>query len=505
MLSSMRSNLSDRTRPAQESGARSGPARRRFPQAPSSEALMRRYRFPLSLSLPLAGFAAAVFFAAGVSLAKPVALEAQAFEDARGDMSIALAGDAIISRKMSPYREPEFLALRDIIQSATTAFVNLEILFHDYEDDVIPAAASGGTYMRAEPEIAHELAWFGFDMVSLANNHTMDFGAGGARRTVAAAEAAGLAVAGFGENLARARAPAYVDTPGGRVALISIASTFADAMRAGHQRPDVRGRPGLSPIRYERHVTVTADQMAALRDALSVAGRNGGSGSTLNFGGMTFVVGDKPDVKTVPHAGDLAEIIEVVKEAQRQAEWVIVTSHSHEGADRREVPADFLVDVARATVDAGADMFVGHGHHILRAVEMYQGKPIFYSLANFAMQNETIEFQPQDNYEAQGLGYEDLPGRFQDVRIERAGASSFPAGKGFWESVVPVVEYEGGKLKEVQLHPITMGWQLPRPVRGRPMMADDAHGQEILEGLAKLSAEFGTTMTIENGVGVIRP
>lgn len=470
---------------------------------------MRRYRFSLSFpataGLPLAGFAAAVFLAAGVSLAKPVSLEAQAFEDARGDMSIALAGDAIISRKMSPYREPEFLALRDIIQSATTAFVNLEILFHDYEDDVIPAAASGGTYMRAEPEIAHELAWFGFDMVSLANNHTMDFGAGGARRTVAAAEAAGLAVAGFGENLARARAPAYVDTPGGRVALISIASTFADAMRAGHQRPDARGRPGLSPIRYERHVTVTAEQMAGLRDALSVAGRGGGSGPRLNFGGMTFTVGDEPGMKTVPHAGDLAEIIEVVKEAQRQAEWVIVTSHSHEGADRREVPADFLVDVARATVDAGADMFVGHGPHILRAVEMYQGKPIFYSLANFAMQNETIEFQPQDNYEAQGLGYEDLPGRFQDVRIERAGASSFPAGKGFWESVVPVVEYEGGQLKEIQLHPITMGWQLPRPVRGRPMMADAALGQEILDGLAKLSAEFGTTMTIENGVGVIRP
>ena len=481
---------------------------------------MRWYRLPLSplahaghpaaaghpvAGLSIAGLVAAVFLAAGLALAKPAALEAQAFEDARGDMSIALAGDAIISRKMSPYREPEFLALRDIIRNATAAFVNLEILFHDYEDDVIPAAASGGTYMRAEPEIAHELAWFGFDMVSIANNHTMDFGAGGARRTVEATEAAGLAIAGFGENLAEARAPAYVDTPGGRVALISIASTFNDAMRAGHQRPDMRGRPGLSPIRYERHVTVTADQMAGLRDALSAAGRGGGSGPRLNFGGMTFMVGDKPGVKTVPHAGDLAEIVEVVKEAQRQAEWVIVTSHTHEGADRREVPADFIVEAARAFIDAGADMFVGHGPHILRAVELYQGKPIFYSLANFAMQNETIEFQPQDNYEAQGLGYEDLPGKFQDVRIERAGASSFPAGKGFWESVVPYVEYEGGKLKEIKLYPITMGWQLPRPVRGRPMLADDALGKEILEGLAKLSAEFGTTMAIEDGVGVIRP
>lgn len=459
---------------------------------------------PAAIGPALAGLVGGLVLAAGLTLATPADLEAQSFEDARGTMSFALAGDAIISRKLSPYREPEFLALRDLVQSATAAFVNLEILFHDYEEDVIPAAASGGTYMRAEPELAHELAWFGFDMVSFSNNHTMDFGAGGARRTVEATEAAGLAIAGFGENLATARAPAYVDTPGGRVALISIASTFDDAMRAGHQRPDMRGRPGLSPIRYERHVTLSADQMEGLRGVLAVAGRGSGSGS-LSFGGMTFMEGSKPGVKTVPHAGDLAEIVEVVREAQRQAEWVIVTSHSHEGAGSRELPADFLVDLARAVVDAGADMFVGHGPHILRAIEMYRGKPIFYSLANFLMQNETVEFQPQDNYEAQGLGYEDLPGKFQDVRIERAGASSFPAGKGFWESVVPLVEYEDGMLKEIQLHPITMGFQLPRPVRGRPMMANEAHGLEILEGLAKLSAEYGTTITIEDGVGIIRP
>ena len=79
----------------------------------------------------------------------PGSLNSQVFEDERGDMSFALAGDAIITREMSSYREPEFLQLREIIQNATAAFVNLEVLFHDYEDDVIPAANSGGTYMRA--------------------------------------------------------------------------------------------------------------------------------------------------------------------------------------------------------------------------------------------------------------------------------------------------------------------------------------------------------------------
>ena len=156
--------------------------------------------------------------------------------DALGDMTFSLAGDAIITRRLSVFQEPEFLALRDIFRGATVGFANLEILLHDYEQDVVPASASGGTYMRADPAMADELVWMGVDMVSAANNHTMDYGAGGMRSTLAAARSAGLVVAGAGENLALARAPAYLESPGGRVALISVASTFNDAMRAGHQR-----------------------------------------------------------------------------------------------------------------------------------------------------------------------------------------------------------------------------------------------------------------------------
>ena len=442
----------------------------------------------------------------------PGSLNSQVFEDERGDMSFALAGDAIITREMSPYREPEFLQLREIIQNATAAFVNLEVLFHDYEDDVIPSANSGGTYMRAHPKLAHELSWFGFDMVSIANNHTMDFGAGGARRTVAAAKEAGLAIAGFGENLARARQPAYIDTPGGRVALISIASTFPDESRAGHQRPDMRGRPGLSPIRYETHVTLTSERMEGLRAALEEYRPGLAQGSTVRFGGVQFSEGSTNSVTTVPNASDLAEIVEVVKDAKRQAQWVLVTSHTHEGGGDRSrtgnaatIAAEFIVDVARSVVDAGADIFIGHGPHRIRGIEVYRGKPIFYSLANFVMQNETVELQPHDNYAAQGLPHEAQPGEFQDVRIDRAGSSSFPAGKWFWESVVPVVEFQGGELAEVRLYPITLGFQSPRPVRGRPMLADDALGQEILEELTELSNPYGTELKIEDGVGVIRP
>jgi poly-gamma-glutamate synthesis protein (capsule biosynthesis protein) len=245
--------------------------------------------------------------------------------------------------------------------------------------------------------------------------------------------------------------------------------------------------------------------MVGLRGAVGAWRPGAGGAGAVNLAGVRFIEGDVPAVQTIPDPGDLAEIVAVVEDAARQADWVIVTSHTHEGVPgNRNVPADFIVEVAHAVIDAGADMFVGHGPHVLRGVEIYEGAPIFYSLANFIFQNETVELQPADNYESQGLEHTDLPGQFQDTRI-RAMGGGFPADPAYWESVLAITEYEDGALKEVRLHPITLGHGLPRAVRGRPMLASSEHGARILAELAGLSGSFGSTLTVENGVGVIRP
>ena len=80
--------------------------------------------------------------------------------------TFALTGDSIITRALSVYEEPEFLEMIELIRSADVAFTNIEMLFHDYE--FYPMSAGGGTYMRAQPELAKELAWAGFDLGSLA-------------------------------------------------------------------------------------------------------------------------------------------------------------------------------------------------------------------------------------------------------------------------------------------------------------------------------------------------
>ena len=82
---------------------------------------------------------------------------------ATGDFTMALTGDSIITRPLSPYTEPEFLEMIELIRSSDMAFTNLEMLFHDYEP--YPMAVSGGTYMRGNPKLAKELVWAGFDMV----------------------------------------------------------------------------------------------------------------------------------------------------------------------------------------------------------------------------------------------------------------------------------------------------------------------------------------------------
>ena len=132
----------------------------------------------------------------------------------------------------------------------------------------------------------------GFDMVSMANNHTGDYGPGGVRSTTRVVDEVGLMHAGTGENLDEARAPGYLETPGGRVALISAASTFPDGSRAGRQGRDVRGfkfRDAGSPVGStsgrERCPGITAGTPAA------ISSRNGTSSLVFSRARSFFSTG----------------------------------------------------------------------------------------------------------------------------------------------------------------------------------------------------------------------
>ena len=438
-----------------------------------------------------------------------VGLLSSATAEQPAEMSFALTGDSIITRRLSVYSEPAFTRVLEIIRGADAAFTNLEMLFHDYEPYAMNE--SGGTYMRAEPALAKELVWAGFDMVARANNHTGDYGVLGMNLTTKYVAEAGLVQAGVGQSLAEAREARFLETPKARVALISVASTFPDHSRAGKTRGDIPARPGLNPLRFTTITTVTSERMATLRQIAAEINNRGASGTpappaaasdTLNFFGRRFTVGPTPGIRTEPDKEDLDEIAAVVKSAAGLADYTIVTIHAHEGGRDRLVPADFLVTFARAMVDAGADMFVGHGPHVLRGVEIYKGKPILYSLGDFIFQNETLQRLPSENYETYDLGAAAHVNDFNDRRYN-FDKSGFPADRLIWEAVVAVPKFRSESLTELALHPITLGFGKSRSVRGRPQFAEGELGVKILGDLTKLSAAMGTRIAVRNGVGYV--
>ncbi|MEW6524071.1 MAG: CapA family protein [Bacillota bacterium] len=437
------------------------------------------------------------------------------YQSERGELELLVTGDSLITRPLSCHGEEAFSRLVELVRAADVSFTNLEVLLG--RGDGFPAAESGGTYTLAEPRMACELRWMGFDLFSRANNHALDYGIEGLLTTSSELDRRGLSHAGVGRNLAEARSPAYLELAQGRVALLSASSTFAPSGRAGEQRPDMPGRPGLNPLRY--HVTVTVDSPAleALRAISEQAGYErlkaqrkqwmpvqAQAETEFDFFGTKFVSGEVPGITTRPHQEDLGENAKWVKDARRQADWVVFSLHTHESGSHREEPAAFAETFARACIDAGADVVVGHGPHLLRGIEIYQGRPIFYSLGNFIFQNETVLRLPADIYSRYRLGHDATPADLYDARTG-CDQRGFPADPVYWESVAAICEFSDHRLARIRLYPVTLGHGKPRVHRGRPLLAQGRDAERIITRLAALSKPYGTRVQWRDGMGIIEP
>ena len=156
-------------------------------------------------------------------------------------MKFTAAGDMIIQRRIQKDFEG-FSELTPFILEGDASFFNLETTLN-HEGECPSSQLSGGTYIRTNPEVLDDIKQFGFNMTSFNNNHALDFSSEGLIRTLDALNKSGLVHAGVGRNLAEASAPKYLETKNGRVALISVNTTFDEYMLAGEQTPRVLGRP----------------------------------------------------------------------------------------------------------------------------------------------------------------------------------------------------------------------------------------------------------------------
>lgn len=425
-------------------------------------------------------------------------------------LTIAATGDSFVTRRL-PEGDETFRELAALIGQADVRFTNLETTVHRMEG--FPSSQSGGTWAVAEPGVLDDLRRYGFNAIAWANNHTLDYSYGGLDATRRYLDKYDWVHAGVGRHLEEAAAIRYLELQGGRAALIAATSTFREAWRAGEQRSDMAGRPGVNPLRHTTVYRVAAERMAQLEAIAAATGINDEhellvregfavrEPDALTFGGHRFALGEPEGALTKPDRADLARMLRSVGEAKRQADYVLVSIHSHEMKNgRKEQPADFLVEFARACVDAGAHAVIGHGPHIVRGVELYKGKPILYSLGNFIFQNETVERLPADYYEAYGLGHGHVTADALDVR-SAGGTRGLGVNPDVWSSVVARLSFKAGELEDMAFYPISLGFGRPRYRRGWPRLTEET---AVLRKLQALSRELGTELALEQSKAVWR-
>lgn len=426
------------------------------------------------------------------------------------EVTIAATGDSFITRRL-PDEDYNSKVISDVLMKADVRFTNLEVTVHDFEG--YPSAESGGAWAVSHPSILHDLKKYGFNLLAWATNHTLDFSIGGLVATEKYLNENQFVHAGAGENLAEASKPRYLETKKGRVAIISATSTFYESWRAGEQRPDIIGRPGINPLRHEIVYEVTREHMDALKDIASETDinavrnlhaklgiENQTVGNIFSFGKYNFRIGEKGRQVTTVNKEDMNRILNSISEAKRQADIVLVSIHSHEmTGDNLEEPPQFLKEFSRKCIDGGADSIIGHGPHLLRGIEIYNSRPIFYSLGNFIFQNDTMIKQPAEFYNKLGLNYFNNVADLFDKRTDN-DTKGFVIDDKIWSSIIPIWKMREGTITELKLYPIELGMEKPRSRRGWPQISTR---HETLEHLQELSLSFGTKIEINEGIGKV--
>ena len=436
--------------------------------------------------------------------------------------TVAAVGDVFgAMAPITPLAEPRLQSLLKVMRDADVGFANAESSIAD-----LPRFQGPFGGLLAPKAAAADLKAMGVRIAARANNHVGDNTSEGMFATNALLDEVGIAHAGTGRNLEEARDAAYVMTSKGRVGLVSLMPISDDApggdnQGASFQRTaatsrsgNVGGAPGLNPLRLTTYHLVTADEFQALKKIRDAANARRSEVSVpgpapadrpdrLEVFGKYYKIGTKTgDLSYEMNAADLRENLRSIRNGKFFADFMIVSVHAHQNSFTfqrysfdNNVP-DFLVEFAHAAIDNGADMFVGHGVHTIRGVEIYKGKPIFYGLSNFCFYMNS----PIGSDQANGAGDLTRAERSQ-ANVDRLGLSH----QDNMEALLAATRFENGKLAEVRIYPADVGKGY-RPVSkiGIPLTPAPEVAREILEKVQRLSRPFGTNMTIENGVGVIR-
>lgn len=349
--------------------------------------------------------------------------------------------------------DASFAATRDMLRAADIVFGQLETSFAQ-RGVRLPQARHA---VLARPEGAAALGRAGFSVISMAGNHVMDWGHEAFFETRSHIEAAGMNVVGAGANIAEARRPVIrtlVD--GTRVAFLAYSSILPHAYWADERRP------GCAPMRaFTVYEQVEHDQP-----------------------------GTPARIHTYPHREDLAAMEADIRAARANADIVLV-SHHWGIHFVRAVIADYQRDVARAAIAAGADAIFGGHAHILKGCELIEGKPVFYSLCNFATD------LAMDEAHANSKSFNEIRGLAEEWEPDFDSLYNFPKASRL--SMIARLEIASGKVWRAGLLPITIGRDAV-PRLAAPGSGDHA---AVVEYLAAVTAEAGLNARYRVGADMV--
>jgi poly-gamma-glutamate synthesis protein (capsule biosynthesis protein) len=253
---------------------------------------------------------------------------------------------------------------------------------------------------------------------------------------------------------------------------------------------------------------------ASRREVYSVEVKPEPGPDELRFGSffegwLQFERGKTAHVRAFVNEDDCRAIVEHVRDAANRAEYVLVSLHTHEGTDDNWYsprPPSFVEDFAHQVIDAGATAFVGHGAHMLRGVEVYRGRPIFYNLGSVVMEFEAGEqLMTPEMYAAYGFGKDALPSHLHRSRVHdkdgnRVGFYGHPR---FSRNCMALCDFEPDGVR-FRLLPLDLDLNRARvSERGLPYVATAEEGRAITADLQRMSDVYGTKLSYDEADGTI--
>ncbi len=311
-------------------------------------------------------------------------------------------------------------------------------------------------HSRVKPENVRSLTFAGFNVVSHASNHCFDFGPDSLSDTIDVLRANNIRIIGTGKDIAEARKPVIFDQNGVKVGLLGYNSVIPTEYEARE------GKPGCTPLRASTY-----------------------------YEPREYQPGTPPEIITVPLEEDVVAMEDDIRQLRKQADIVVVSIHW----GIHFIPgmlATYQPEVGHRAIDAGADLILGHHAQILKGIELYQGKVIFYSLGNFGAESPRNEERPPGVFSKSNSV-------FYRKWKEEPGWERFsgPPDKRYSMMVKCTVSKKG--VQRVSFVPVWIN-QRAEPAF---LSHSDTRFDEVLHYVEPWCEELGTALTVEGNEVVV--